>query len=985
MNGDGKSSSGGDGGSGNRAPFVPDGGAGGEMGVRVRAFDWSRTPLGPVESWPEALRVAVGVCLGSRFPMFVWWGEGLVNIYNDAYAPMLGKRHPAALGRGARESWEDIWDVVGPQAEAVLRRGEATWNERVLLRMERNGFEEDTYFTWSYSPIPDGRGGIGGVFCACTEETGRVLAERERERLAEQWRRADERSRTILESITDAFFALDGGWQFTYVNAQAQRVLDREESGLVGRSLWDEYPGLVGSKFEEVYRRVAAGRVAESITEYYPDHDRWYEVHAYPSPDGGVSVYFRNVTERKRDEGAMRGLAEELERQSRLFEQIASTTLDFIYVFDLGGRFLYANRRLLEVWGRAAGEAVGKDLYELGYPKWHADMHMRELREVIATKRPVKGEVPFTGGSGIFGVYEYIFTPVLGPGGEVEAVAGTTRDVTDRQRTEKELAEAKAAAEAASARWRAVVANMAEGVVLADAAGNMLEWNRAALEIHGYASAEDVRKNVGAVAPSFEITEGDGTVVPFERWPIPRLIRGEAFTNWEVRLRRTDRPLDLVISYSGVPIRDGKGEVALVLLTLHDVTAQRRAEEGRRALLEGERAARLEAEHASRMKDEFLATLSHELRTPLNAIVGWSQILRGGRASAEDLSEGVEAIERNARAQARIVEDLLDMSRIVSGKVRLDVRRVDVAGVVRAGVETVRPGAEAKGVRLQVVTDPAAGPVMGDPNRLQQVVWNLLANAVKFTPRGGRVQVSVTRVESSVEVGVSDTGEGIPAEFLPHVFERFRQADSSTTRRHGGLGLGLAIAKQLVELHGGTLRAASPGEGAGSTFTVALPVSAVRPEAGEAEGAERGHASASPAAGMPGVECPDLDGLRVVVVDDEPDARALVKRVLEACRATVRTAGSSGEALGLIESERPDVLVSDVGMPGEDGYALIRRVRALGRARGGDVPAVALTAYARAEDRIKAIQAGFQMHVVKPAEPTELVTVVASLAGRMLG
>jgi CheY-like chemotaxis protein len=319
------------------------------------------------------------------------------------------------------------------------------------------------------------------------------------------------------------------------------------------------------------------------------------------------------------------------------------------------------------------------------------------------------------------------------------------------------------------------------------------------------------------------------------------------------------------------------------------------------------------------------------------------------------------------------------MSRIVSGKVRLDVQKLDLSHVVRASVETVRPAASAKGVRLHAVIDPLAAPVSGDPNRLQQVFWNLLTNAVKFTPRGGQVQVKLERINSHLEVNVIDTGEGIDEKFLPFVFDRFRQADATTTRRHGGLGLGLAIVKQLVELHGGSVQVKSGGVGAGSTFTVLLPVMPVHVDP-EPQG-ERRH----PTTGAPPMldeTCAEIEGVKVLVVDDEPDARALVKRLLEDCKAVVATAGSADEAVKMIAQQRPDVIVSDIGMPGEDGYSLIKRVRALSPEAGGRTPAVALTAYARANDRMKAILAGFEQYLVKPVEPAELLTLVAVLAGK---
>jgi signal transduction histidine kinase/ActR/RegA family two-component response regulator len=398
----------------------------------------------------------------------------------------------------------------------------------------------------------------------------------------------------------------------------------------------------------------------------------------------------------------------------------------------------------------------------------------------------------------------------------------------------------------------------------------------------------------------------------------------------------------------------------------------------REEVLASERAARSDAERTGRMKDEFLATLSHELRTPLNAIVGWCSLLQDGPDDRDELKQGLETIERNARAQKRIIEDLLDMSRIISGKIRLEIHPFDLAEVVDAAVDTVRPAAEAKSIALQTVHEPRLGPVTGDASRLQQVFWNLLANAIKFTPSGGTVRIRVQRLNAHVEVSVSDSGDGIKPEFLPLVFDRFRQADSSTTRHHGGLGLGLAIVKQLVELHGGIVRAESAGQGQGAAFTVELPVASPQPE--------------TPRRTLPQAGASDLlghadwkdgcrlNGVKVVVVDDEPDAREIVKRLLEDCHADVLVAGSAEEALDMIRSSHPDVLVSDIGMPGEDGYSLIRRVRALPADEGGTIPAMALTAYARSEDRVQALRGGFQMHAVKPVEPAELLAMVASLA-----
>jgi PAS domain S-box-containing protein len=411
---------------------------------------------------------------------------------------------------------------------------------------------------------------------------------------------------------------------------------------------------------------------------------------------------------------------------------------------------------------------------------------------------------------------------------------------------------------------------------------------------------------------------------------------------------------------------------------VQDLTGQKESEMDRSTLLESERAARSEAERAGRMKDEFLATLSHELRTPLNAILGWSQLMRRKGMRPEDLQEGLDVIERNARVQTQLIEDLLDMSRIISGKVRLDVQSVEPIGFIEAAIETMKPAAEAKDIKLHKLLDPRTGPIAGDSNRLQQVVWNLIANAVKFTPRGGKIQVLLERVNSQIQITVADTGIGIKPELTSQVFQRFHQVDASTTRKHGGLGLGLAIVKHLVELHGGGVSAESPGENRGTTFTVRLPITVVHRNADDSQ---RRHPKATTTTPPP-YKTADLAGLKLIVVDDEPDARNLIRRLLEECGAEVFTAGSAAEAISLVEKERPDILVSDIGMPGVDGYEFLQRVRNLGAAKGGKVPAVALTAFARSEDRTRALRSGYLVHVSKPVEPAEFIATIASIAGR---
>ena len=421
------------------------------------------------------------------------------------------------------------------------------------------------------------------------------------------------------------------------------------------------------------------------------------------------------------------------------------------------------------------------------------------------------------------------------------------------------------------------------------------------------------------------------------------------------------------------------GQASIAVGNAHLYEEARRVAEERERLVGTERAARAEVARVSQLKDEFLATLSHELRTPMSAILGWAKALLLKRADAATLERGLDAISRNATAQARLIDDLLDMNRIVSGKVRLEVRTLDMAPVIAAAIEVVRPSADAKELRLQQVLDPLAGTVSGDPDRLQQVIWNLLTNAVKFTPRGGRIEVLLRRAENHLELTVRDDGIGIDARFLPQVFDRFRQADASTTRSHGGLGLGLSIARQLVELHGGSIAAASDGLGAGASFVVRLPLQpAHAPASLEPQGAA-GEAAVDQRIDL------DLQGVRILIVDDEADARDLLAELLSGFGAAVHSAGSAGEALSLLARVRPDLLISDIGMPERDGYQLIQDVRRLAPDVGGKTPAIALTAFARSEDRTRSMVSGFQVHLAKPVETHELMATVSSLVGRIAG
>ena len=533
-------------------------------------------------------------------------------------------------------------------------------------------------------------------------------------------------------------------------------------------------------------------------------------------------------------------------------------------------------------------------------------------------------------------------------------------DITDRKQAEEAL-------RVSEERFRLLLENVTDyAIFFLDTQGKFIRWSVGGERILGYQEAEILGQPCSIIFTPEDLREGadkqeleqaatEGRAED-ERW----YVRKDGSWFWA----------------SGIttPLRDEEGQLRGFSKILRDFTERKQAEDERNQLLTREQEARAAAEAANRLKDEFLATLSHELRSPLNAMLGWTRLLNSRKFDEATTARALQTIERSAKSQAQLVEDLLDVSRIIQGKLRLNTRPVELVSVIEAAIETVRPAAEAKEINLQSVLDPATGPVAGDFDRLQQVVWNLVSNAIKFTPKGGQVQARLERVNSHVEITVTDTGKGIDPEFVPYVFERFRQADSSSTRVYSGLGLGLAIVRHLVELHGGTVRAHSEGEDKGATFTVKLPLMPVR---------VKRHLDGQvypTVAGVPFDNSPALNGVRVLIVDDEVDSREFLVAALEQCEAKVFAFASASEALEALLRLKPDVLVSDIAMPLEDGYSLIRKVRQLSAEQGGQIPAIALTAYARAEDRMKALASGFQSHIPKPVEPAELATVVASLA-----
>jgi PAS domain S-box-containing protein len=512
------------------------------------------------------------------------------------------------------------------------------------------------------------------------------------------------------------------------------------------------------------------------------------------------------------------------------------------------------------------------------------------------------------------------------------------------------------------ARLAAIVDSSDDVIISKTLDGVITSWNPSAERIFGWSAAEAVGRNIRMIIPDARRAEEDEVLA--------RIRRGESVDHFEtVRVAKDGSLVDISLTVS--PIRDADGRVVGASKIARDITERRRMEAERERLLASEREARAEAEALNRTKDVFLATVSHELRTPLNVIFGWARLLQSAQMDDAARAHAVDAIVRGASAQAQLIEDLLDLSRIVTGRMRLDIQRLDLGSVIEAAVDAVRPAADAKEIALTTVLDRTIGPMAGAADRLQQVVWNLVINAVKFTPRGGRVEVSLRAGSGSAEIVVADTGEGISPDLLPYVFDRFRQEDSSSVRSHGGLGLGLALVRHLVELHGGQVRAESPGKGKGATFTVVLPMPMARLEDSPAS-ATAGEPPASRAA--------LLGGLRVLVVDDDPEALEIASLVLRGQGAEIRTAASAFRAFELVRTWQPDVLVSDLAMPGEDGFMLLRALRAGVAAHRRRLPAIAVTAYETPENRLRAADAGFDRYLTKPLDPLTLSRAVVEVA-----
>jgi PAS domain S-box-containing protein len=1414
---------------------------GGEMGKLIRVMDWSRTPVGAIDSWPQSLKTAVNILLNSRYPMFVWWGRELTNIYNDAFAPMLGARHPQALGRSAPNVWADVWPVVGPQAEVVMREGRATWNESLLLIMERHGYTEETYFTFSYSPAPDDAGGVGGVFCAVTEDTARVLGARRLKTLRDLGERSLAETKTAEQACHAAAVTLadnphdfpialiylldedgrrarlcetvnlpagtkaspetviigsgDDVWNFGRVieTSQSQIVEDLEER--FGRSPagpWtDDWTkralalplAKAGEQelsagflvagispllaFNDDYRSfldLAAGQIANAISNAHAYEEERKRAEALAEIDRAKTAFFSNVSHEFRTPlTLMLGPLEDTLAEDRLSPEaherlkvahrnsmrllkLVNTLLDFSRIeagriqaafelvdlaaltADLASVFrstieragmrltvdcqpldqpVYVDREMwekitlnlisnafkftfegeIEVSLKKAGASVELTVRDTGvgipadelphiFDRFHRVKGVsgrsyegsgiglalvQELVKLHGGTARVESEVgrgsafivsiPFgkahlpaenvktndgeeraraaTAPSARAFVEEALrWTPIetkshtdgetqnveamdaalpsfpatlpsisparilladdnsdmreyvrrlLAANYEVEAVADgeaalqaareqppdlvlsdvmmpkldgfgllkalrederlatipvillsarageetrvegmeagaddylikpfSARELLARVRAHldmtrlrreaemalrhsekrfRELADnapliiwmtdgqgnnefvnkayqsffgvapeevaerrwielvhpddyeryvqkflddsaaclpfrAEARVRRADGEWRwldsyaiprstelgptsgmigcsaditerkhaedamgqfvAIVESSDDAIVSKDLNGVIRSWNKGAEKLFGYAAEEVIGKSIMIVIPPDRADE--------ETRVLESVRRGEKIDHFETVRRRKDGAL-VDISLTVSPVRDKEDRIIGASKIARDITGRKRAEKEIARLLAEEHAAREVAEQATRAKDEFLALVSHELRSPLNAILGYTRMLRSGAGESEDVYKATGVIERSAKTQLQIIEDLLDSARIVTGKLRIEPSLVDLVPALEAALDTVRSAAEAKGITLVANFRRLPELVLGDSTRLQQVVWNLLTNAVKFTPEGGRVELRMEGAADHIRIAVSDTGKGVEPEFLPFIFDRFRQADASSGRRHGGVGLGLSLVKHLVELHGGTITVVSEGVRRGATFTITLPrrhLEFIAPSPPAVASQEVSMESA-----VPRDQSPSLEGVGVLVVDDQEEARVVLAQTLSEYGALVTAVSSGAEALAILsrppDGGKPDVLILDIAMPDENGYAVLKKVRALEAEQGAvapKIPAIALTAHARAEDRLRALQAGFQMHVAKPVEPTELAVVILSLINR---
>ena len=888
-------------------------------------------------------------------------------------------------------------DVRG-SVEKVFRTGETDTLPIIKYDVQRpaadgGGFEERF---WKLATHPFWSDSGQEVACVIhriediTEQVRLQQKEAEQERvnteLKIQTRRIESQRKLAADALEDARLRLEaaleageiGTWTWDVVNNRV--VADENLARFFSVSLEDASGGRVEKYTARIHPDDRA-RVESVINAALSSSDSYEAEYRLVMPDESIRWVVARGRILRDEQGAAYQLPgvviditdhkqteEKLRSSNERFQLVTRATNDAIWDWNLLTGDVWWNSSVETLFGYAPGQ-VGKTS-----DWWHENIHPKDRERVVNGIRAVidnggekwSDEYRFRCAGG---GYKYVFDRgfAIHANGKPVRMLGAMQDVTARRAAEEALLKSQE-------RLQLVLDSSRFGLWYCDLPFDVLNWS-------------DLTKDHFWLPKEATVTIDDfyRLIHPEDREPTRRAIDESIAqrTHYDVEYR-TVNPSDGRVKWIraiGRGFYDKAGNPYRFDGITIDISEDKRHEIEREQLLASEKEARAEAERANRLKDDFLATLSHELRTPLSSILGWARMLKERQIDEEQTRRAIETIERNARSQAQLIEDILDVSRIISGKLRLNVRTVELSSVIEQAIESVRPAAEAKNIRLQRVL--ASGVMIsGDADRLQQIAWNLLSNAIKFTPRGGRVQVKCERVNSHVEVTVADNGVGIDAETLPFIFERFRQSDSSTTRKHGGLGLGLAIVRHLVELHGGIVQAASEGLNKGAVFTLMFPIIPLRSENFRSgTTGELAPVVPEPLAEQTDFICPpEIKNLSILLVDDEPDTREMLAFVFRKCEAEVTDVASVQEALDAIKAGKYDVLVSDIGMPERDGYDLIRNIRNLAPEEGGRIPAVALTAYARFEDRLKALSAGFQMHVPKPVEPAELLTIVAGLA-----
>jgi signal transduction histidine kinase/CheY-like chemotaxis protein len=986
--------------------FIPEGN---ETGALIRSIDWSKTPVGPVSQWPQTLKTSLANMLACRFPMYVAWGDEFTAFYNDAYCAILGTlRHPHAMGIPTKDSWPDIWDKAEPLFKNVMETGHTTGFDDFPFVMTRKGFPEESYLTFSWSAIPDEFGKPAGILAIVFETTDRVNNEKINQELRQSELLAQsevelarqELNDFVMQAPTPMVVLLGPEHRFSVANPAYERMVGRK---VVGKSVLEAFNiGEVGD-----FVRLLDG-VYQSGIDYIgiefplsiPDetgviHKRFLNItyKAFCKRDGeikGVLAIHHDVTEqvlaRKELETSKAELATEQIKFETVFRESPVAMALFRgsnHVFELANpayRAFFSER-----------EFVGKALLD-AIPELHDQGFVPLLTNVLETGEPYFGKEVVARHSRVSNgplenrVYDFTYVRLNGPDGNPYGVYVHAIDVTDKTKVRKALEESERRLLVEQKKFKAIFYSSAAPMVLLRGPEFIYEMvnsrytellpqrellGKTLLEVSPEVAQSQFPDLLKQVYETGNQKSTLGGMTPIFN-PVTELFENRYFDVTYARIDDGDDKPTAIFAYSA--------EVTARIVA--DKELERGRQELAQALLR-EKEARAEAEKGNLAKDLFLATLSHELRTPLTSILSWAQLLRSGKLDIEKSDRAYKIIESSAKAQGQLISDLLDVSRAIMGKLPIEISEIHPASIIQAAIETIRPSAEGKSINFNLIIGQIVGVAFADPIRLQQVIWNLLTNAIKFSEVGSEIEVSLNQVDLKskpyFQIKVIDTGKGIPHDFLPRIFEKFSQVDSTSTRVHGGLGLGLAIVRNLVELQGGTVEAESLGIGKGSTFTVTLPLSdptSVSKSAHAAHQVKNCLVSTS----IKENEWPLLNGIRILVVDDEDYPREAFCELLKSWGAVVRVAASAAEALIVFSEFKPQILVSDIGMPGEDGYSLIRKIREREVEFGQTIWALALTAYASGEDVDRAISAGFQAHLAKPVDSVDLARVIASFA-----